>query len=109
LFAAFLIMTAVLLIVPGPIITLVIAIGASQGMRVALITVSAKKKHLRKQGPRPHFAARFASADCAITLLIDCKRPVAAAKSHTCFFNPECHACRQLADATIPSRRCATG
>ena len=85
MFAAFLIMTAVLLIVPGPIITLVIAIGASQGMRVALITVSAKKKHLRKQGPRPHFAARFASADCAIALLINCKQPLAPTKSRSCF------------------------
>jgi len=40
LFAAFLIITAVLLIVPGPIVTLVIATGASQGVRAALITVA---------------------------------------------------------------------
>jgi homoserine/homoserine lactone efflux protein len=40
LFAAFLIITAVLLVVPGPIVTLVIATGASQGIRAALITVA---------------------------------------------------------------------
>src|SRR5580704_577335 len=39
LFAAFLIITAVLIIVPGPIVTLVIAIGARQGVRAALVTV----------------------------------------------------------------------
>ncbi|HEY1598955.1 MAG TPA: hypothetical protein VGG64_05100 [Pirellulales bacterium] len=59
LFAAILIMTAVLLIVPGPIVTLVIAIGASQGMRAAAITVSAKEEHVRKQGPSgPHAIRR---------------------------------------------------
>ena len=40
LFAAFLIITAVLIIAPGPIVTLVIATGASQGIRAALITVA---------------------------------------------------------------------
>jgi homoserine/homoserine lactone efflux protein len=40
LFAAFLIITTVLIIVPGPIVTLVIATGASQGVRAALITVA---------------------------------------------------------------------
>jgi threonine/homoserine/homoserine lactone efflux protein len=40
LFAAFLVITAVLVITPGPIVTLVIATGASQGIRAALITVA---------------------------------------------------------------------
>jgi threonine/homoserine/homoserine lactone efflux protein len=40
LFAAFLLITAVLVITPGPIVTLVIATGASQGVRAALITVA---------------------------------------------------------------------
>jgi homoserine/homoserine lactone efflux protein len=40
LFAAFLIITTVLIILPGPIVTLVIATGASQGVRAALITVA---------------------------------------------------------------------
>jgi homoserine/homoserine lactone efflux protein len=40
LFAAFLVITAVLIITPGPIVTLVITTGASQGMRAALITVA---------------------------------------------------------------------
>jgi homoserine/homoserine lactone efflux protein len=39
LFAAFLVITAVLVITPGPIVTLVIATGARQGMRAALTTV----------------------------------------------------------------------
>jgi homoserine/homoserine lactone efflux protein len=39
LFAAFLLITMVLVITPGPIVTLVIATGASQGMRAALTTV----------------------------------------------------------------------
>jgi homoserine/homoserine lactone efflux protein len=39
LFAAFLLITMILVITPGPIVTLVIATGASQGMRAALITV----------------------------------------------------------------------
>lgn len=40
LFAAFLVITAVLVVVPGPIVTLVIATGVSQGLRAALITVA---------------------------------------------------------------------
>ena len=39
LFAAFLLITFVLVIVPGPIVTLVIATGATRGTRAALITV----------------------------------------------------------------------
>ena len=39
LFSAFLVITAVLVIVPGPIVTLVIATGASRGIRAALQTV----------------------------------------------------------------------
>ncbi len=40
LFAAFLVITAVLIIVPGPIVTLIIATGARQGVRAALVTVT---------------------------------------------------------------------
>jgi homoserine/homoserine lactone efflux protein len=40
LFAAFLVMTVILFITPGPIVTLVIATGASQGVRAALTTVA---------------------------------------------------------------------
>ena len=40
LFAAFLLITAILVITPGPIVTLVIATGASQGTRAALTTVA---------------------------------------------------------------------
>jgi homoserine/homoserine lactone efflux protein len=40
LFAAFLVVTTVLIVVPGPIVTLVIATGARQGIRAALITVA---------------------------------------------------------------------
>jgi threonine/homoserine/homoserine lactone efflux protein len=39
LFVAFLLITTVLVITPGPIVTLVIATGASQGVRAALTTV----------------------------------------------------------------------
>jgi threonine/homoserine/homoserine lactone efflux protein len=39
LFSAFLLITFVLVIVPGPIVTLVIATGATRGARAALITV----------------------------------------------------------------------
>ncbi len=39
LFSAFLLITAVLVIVPGPIVTLVIASGAARGVRAALQTV----------------------------------------------------------------------
>ena len=39
LFSAFLLITAILVIVPGPIVTLVIATGASRGVRAALQTV----------------------------------------------------------------------
>jgi threonine/homoserine/homoserine lactone efflux protein len=39
LFSAFLLITFVLVIVPGPIVTFVIATGATRGMRAALITV----------------------------------------------------------------------
>jgi threonine/homoserine/homoserine lactone efflux protein len=39
LFAAFLLITGVLIITPGPIVTLVIATGAREGMRAALTTV----------------------------------------------------------------------
>jgi threonine/homoserine/homoserine lactone efflux protein len=39
LFAAFLVITAVLVITPGPIVTLVLATGAREGMRAALTTV----------------------------------------------------------------------
>jgi threonine/homoserine/homoserine lactone efflux protein len=40
LFGAFLVITAVLIVTPGPIVTLVIATGVSQGVRAALITVA---------------------------------------------------------------------
>jgi homoserine/homoserine lactone efflux protein len=40
LFAAFLVITAVLIVVPGPIVTLIIATGARQGLRAALVTVA---------------------------------------------------------------------
>ena len=40
LFAAFLLITLVLMLTPGPIVTLVIATGATQGARAALITVA---------------------------------------------------------------------
>jgi homoserine/homoserine lactone efflux protein len=39
LFSAFLLITAVLVIVPGPIVTLVIATGATRGVRAAMQTV----------------------------------------------------------------------
>ena len=39
LFSAFLLITFVLVVVPGPIVTLVIATGATRGVRAALITV----------------------------------------------------------------------
>jgi homoserine/homoserine lactone efflux protein len=39
LFAAFLVITVVLIVVPGPIVTLIIATGARQGTRAALMTV----------------------------------------------------------------------
>jgi threonine/homoserine/homoserine lactone efflux protein len=40
LFSAFLLITVVLVLTPGPIVTLVIATGASRGMRAALMTVA---------------------------------------------------------------------
>lgn len=40
LFSAYLLITFVLVIVPGPIVTLVIATGASRGIRAALVTVA---------------------------------------------------------------------
>jgi homoserine/homoserine lactone efflux protein len=40
LFAAFLLITMILVVTPGPIVTLVIATGASQGIRAALVTVA---------------------------------------------------------------------
>ena len=40
LFGAFLALTAVLIVVPGPIVTLVIATGMSQGIGAALVTVA---------------------------------------------------------------------
>ncbi len=40
LFAAFLLITMILVVTPGPIVTLVIATGASQGVRAALVTVA---------------------------------------------------------------------
>jgi len=39
LFSAFLLITAVLVVVPGPIVTLVIVTGASRGIRAAMMTV----------------------------------------------------------------------
>jgi homoserine/homoserine lactone efflux protein len=39
LFLAFLLITLVLIVTPGPIVTLVIATGATQGVRAALVTV----------------------------------------------------------------------
>jgi homoserine/homoserine lactone efflux protein len=39
LFSAFLLITFILVIVPGPIVTLVITTGATRGIRAALITV----------------------------------------------------------------------
>src|SRR5215813_12079178 len=40
LFAAFLVITTILIVTPGPIVTLVIATGATQGIRAALTTVA---------------------------------------------------------------------
>jgi homoserine/homoserine lactone efflux protein len=40
LFAAFLLITVVLVLTPGPIVTLVIATGAAKGMRAGLVTVA---------------------------------------------------------------------
>ena len=40
LFAAFLVITAILIVTPGPIVTLVIATGARQGVRAAMVTVA---------------------------------------------------------------------
>jgi len=40
LFLAFLLITLVLVVTPGPIVTLVIATGATQGPRAALVTVA---------------------------------------------------------------------
>src|SRR5579871_4242058 len=40
LFTAFLLITTVLIVVPGPIVTLVISTGANQGARAALTTVA---------------------------------------------------------------------
>ena len=40
LFSAFLLITLVLVVVPGPIVTLVISTGATRGTRPALITVA---------------------------------------------------------------------
>jgi homoserine/homoserine lactone efflux protein len=40
LFTAFLLITIVLIIVPGPIVTLVISTGATRGVRAALVTVA---------------------------------------------------------------------
>ena len=40
LFTAFILITMVLIVTPGPIVTLVIATGASQGVRAALTTVA---------------------------------------------------------------------
>jgi threonine/homoserine/homoserine lactone efflux protein len=40
LFAAFMVITMILVVTPGPIVTLVIATGASQGVRAALVTVA---------------------------------------------------------------------
>ena len=39
LFSAFLLITFILVIVPGPIVTLVITTGATRGVRAALMTV----------------------------------------------------------------------
>jgi homoserine/homoserine lactone efflux protein len=40
LFSAFLVITLILILTPGPIVTLVIATGASKGVRAALVTVA---------------------------------------------------------------------
>ncbi|HVH77811.1 MAG TPA: LysE family translocator [Stellaceae bacterium] len=40
LFATFLVITAILVVTPGPIVTLVISTGATQGVRAGLITVA---------------------------------------------------------------------
>jgi len=40
LFAGFLLMTVVLILAPGPIVTLVISTGATRGIRAALVTVA---------------------------------------------------------------------
>jgi threonine/homoserine/homoserine lactone efflux protein len=40
LFAGFLVMTVVLILTPGPIVTLVISTGATRGVRAALVTVA---------------------------------------------------------------------
>ena len=40
LFSAFLVITVVLFLTPGPIVTLVISTGARQGVRAAMLTVA---------------------------------------------------------------------
>jgi len=40
LFAAFLAITLILMLTPGPIVTLVITTGSTRGMRAALVTVA---------------------------------------------------------------------
>src|SRR5882672_5781504 len=40
LFSAFLLLTVILVLTPGPIVTLVIATGATRGVRAGLITVA---------------------------------------------------------------------
>jgi threonine/homoserine/homoserine lactone efflux protein len=47
LFGAFLLITVVLIITPGPVVTLVIATGATDGVRAALMTVFGTTQAMR--------------------------------------------------------------
>ena len=50
LFLAFLLITVVLIITPGPVVTLVIATGATEGARAALVTVLGTTIRQRSSG-----------------------------------------------------------
>jgi hypothetical protein len=51
LFLAFLLITLVLVVTPGPIVTLVIATGATQGPRAALVSGGHRHRKVRKTRP----------------------------------------------------------
>ncbi len=52
LFTAFLLITLVLIVTPGPIVTLVISTGATRGVRAGLITVAGRPPEPRCCWPR---------------------------------------------------------
>ncbi|MGZ8396212.1 MAG: hypothetical protein ACXW3X_06505 [Rhodoplanes sp.] len=47
LFVAFLLLTVVLIVTPGPVVTLVIAAGTTEGVRAALMTCSGPRSAAR--------------------------------------------------------------